>query len=65
MKVAKIKISFSILIWRDSPFSRATIKCDLTVLILYLESMETLRTNGQFLFLKDVILILAQYSTHP
>ena len=65
MKVAKIKISFSILIWRDSPFSRATIQCDFTVLILYLESMETLRTNGQFLFLKNVILILAQYSTHP
>ena len=31
MKVAKIKISFSTLIWRDSPFSRATIKCDFTV----------------------------------
>ena len=33
MKVAKIKFYFSILIWRDSPFSRATIKCDFTVLI--------------------------------
>ena len=31
MKAAKIKINFSILIWRDSPFSRATIKCDFTV----------------------------------
>ena len=31
MKVAKIKIDFFILIWRDSPFSRATIKCDLLV----------------------------------
>ena len=31
MKVAKIKIDFFILIWRDSPFSRATIKCNFTV----------------------------------
>ena len=31
MKVAKIKISFFTLIWRDSPFSRATLKCDFTV----------------------------------
>ena len=31
MKVAKIKIYFFTLIWRDSPFSRATIKCDFTV----------------------------------
>ena len=31
MKVAKIKVNFSILIWCDSPFSRAPLKCDLTV----------------------------------
>ena len=29
--VAKVKINFSILTWRDSPLSQATIKCDLTV----------------------------------
>ena len=31
MNVAKIKINFSILIWRDLPLSQATIKCDFTV----------------------------------
>ena len=31
MKEAKIKIDFFILIWHDSPFNRATIKCVFTV----------------------------------
>ena len=34
MKVAKIKINFLTLVWLVSPFSRATIKCDFTVLLL-------------------------------
>ena len=31
MKVAKININSSIVTWRDTPFSQATLKCDFTV----------------------------------
>ena len=34
MKVAKIKIDFFILVWRDLPFSHAAIRCDFMVILM-------------------------------
>ena len=64
--MAKIKIDFFILRWRDSPFSRATIKCDFTVhianLFFPIIPIQLKKNHSKFLLIKFCIWKSQNYS---
>ena len=61
MKAAKIKIHFLTLIWRDSPFSCATIKCNF--MVYYDGYVPAVSQICSFIFCPDTSIIRVPNST--